>query len=99
MLQQTERYLEKAISLDDTNVEYLNELGSEKLSQEKLKEANKVYTAALKIDPTNTTAVLGKLKCQILEDKLEDVEHQIELLSETMPALNSNPVLITQMFC
>lgn len=89
---ETEKYLEKAISLDKNNVDYFNELGSEKLSQEKLKDANKAYSAALKIDPTNITAVLGKLRCQIIEDKLDDVEQQIELLSETMPNLGTNPV-------
>ena len=92
MLQETEKYLEKAISLDKGNVDYWNELGSEKLNQEKLKEASKSYSAALKIDPTNAAAVLGKLKCQILEDKLDDVEQQFELLSEAMPNLSSNPV-------
>lgn len=89
---ETEKYLEKAISLDKNNVDYFNELGSEKLSQEKLKDANKAFSAALKIDPTNITAVLGKLRCQIIEDKLDDVEQQIELLSETMPNLGTNPV-------
>lgn len=93
VLQETEKYLEKAISLDKGNVDYWNELGSEKLNQEKLKEASKSYSAALKIDPTNAAAVLGKLKCQILEDKLDDVEQQFELLSEAMPNLSSNPVL------
>lgn len=92
MLQETEKYIEKAISLDKNNVEYLNELGAEKLYQEKLKEANKAYSTALKIDPTNVKAVLGKLKCQIIEERLDDVEQQIELLTETMPNLNANPV-------
>lgn len=91
-MEETEKYLEKAISLDKNNVEYYNELGAEKLSQEKLKDANKAYSAALKIDPTNIAALLGKLRCQIIEEKLDDVEQQIELLSETMPNLNTNPV-------
>lgn len=91
-MEETEKYLEKAISLDKNNVDYLNELGAEKLSQEKLKEAVKAYNAALKIDATSSAALLGKLKCQIIEEKLDNVEQDIELLSETIQSLSINPV-------
>ncbi len=63
--------MEKAILLDQNNVEYLNELGSQKISQEKIKDAIKCYSNALRKEETNTTALLGRLKCQILEEKLD----------------------------
>ena len=92
VLKETERYMEKAILLDQNNVEYLNELGSQKISQEKIKDAIKCYSNALRKEETNTTALLGRLKCQILEEKLDEVEKQFELLSEALPAITTNPV-------
>ena len=84
--------MEKAILLDQNNVEYLNELGSQKLSQEKVKEAIKCYSNALRKEETNVTALLGRLKCQIMEDKLDEVEKQFDLLSEALQGISSNPV-------
>lgn len=92
VLKETEKYLEKAITLDKTNINYLLELGSQKLSQEKAKEATKCYMAVFKLDETNLTAMIGKLKCQVMEEKLDDVQRQIELLTETQPEINTNPV-------
>ena len=86
--------MEKAILLDQNNVEYLNELGSQKISQEKIKDAIKCYSNALRKEETNTTALLGRLKCQILEEKLDEVEKQFELLSEALPVITTNPVKI-----
>lgn len=62
VLRETEKYLEKAISLDQENVDYLNELGSQKVAQEKIKDAVKCYNAALKKDQANIPAILGLLK-------------------------------------
>ena len=84
--------MEKAISLDKNNVEYLNELGSHKIRQEKVKEALKCYSKALRREKTNTTALLGQLKCQIFDEKYDEVEKQFELLPETVPAITTNPV-------
>ena len=90
-MKETEQYLEKAISLDKNNPTYLLELASQKLSQEKVKEASKCYSAVFKIDETNMTAMIGKLKCQIMENKLDDVTRQIELLEQTQQDLDKNP--------
>lgn len=58
-MRETEKYIEKAIQLDRMNTTYLNELGSQKLSQDKFKEAVKCYSSALKLDETNVIASLG----------------------------------------
>jgi hypothetical protein len=94
VLKETEKYMERAILLDQNNVDYLNELGSQKLSQEKTKDAFKCYTNALKKDEQNITALLGRLKCQIVEEKLDDVGQQFELLTEAIPQIVTNPVRI-----
>lgn len=83
--------MEKAISLDKNNCTYLLELASQKLSQEKIKEASKCFSAVFKIDEANMNAMIGKLKCQIMENKLDDVARQIELLEQTQQDLDKNP--------
>lgn len=93
MLKETEKYIEKAIQLDRLNNNYLNELGSQKLSQEKFKDAIKCYSSALKLDESNVVSTLGILKCQIMEDNIEDVGQQLELLTETQEAVVTNPVI------
>ena len=60
-MKETEKYIEKAIQLDRLNNNYLNELGSQKLSQEKFKEAVKCYNSALKLDESNVVSTLGKI--------------------------------------
>ncbi len=92
VLAETEKYLEKAIQLDSNNVEYLNELGSQKISQGKTKDAYKCYSSALTKSESNITAILGKLKCQIMEEKLDDIGQQFELLSEAIQEIKTNPV-------
>ena len=75
--------MEKAIQLDRMNHVYLTELASQKISQEKIKEAMKCYMSAKKMDNDNIIATLGILKCQIMEDQLDDVGQELELHSET----------------
>jgi cytochrome c-type biogenesis protein CcmH/NrfG len=58
-LKETEKYLEKAILLDQNNVEYLIELASQKLSQEKIKDAAKCFMNALRKEETYIPALLG----------------------------------------
>lgn len=84
--------MEKAIQLDRMNHVYLTELASQKISQEKIKEALKCYSSAKKIDNDNVTATLGILKCQIMEDNLDDVGQELELHSETGDAITTHPV-------
>ncbi len=83
--------MEKAIQLDRMNVTYMTELASQKISQEKIKEALKCYSSAMKMDEANIVAALGILKCQIMEDSLDDVGQQLELLSETHQAITLHP--------
>jgi tetratricopeptide (TPR) repeat protein len=92
VLKETEKYMEKAIMLNPNSVEYLNELGSQKLAQEKTKDAVKCYNNTLKIDDTNSIAMLGKLRAQIIEEKIDDIGQQFELLSEAFANINTYPV-------
>lgn len=91
MLRQTEILMEKAIQLDRMNCNYLTELASQKISQEKIKDAMRCYSSVMKMDDSNVAAALGLLKCQIMEDNLDDVGQQLELLSETQEAITMHP--------
>jgi hypothetical protein len=53
--------MEKAILLNQKNINYVNELAFQKVSQNKVKEAKKLYDLGVKLDPENITAILGKL--------------------------------------
>lgn len=59
-MQRTEQYLEKAITLDQNNSDYLVELGFQKAAQDKIKDAAKCYRSALKLEENNIVALLGK---------------------------------------
>ena len=96
-MQKTEQYLEKAITLDQNNSVYLVELGFQKAAQDKIKDAAKCYKSALKLDENDFTGLLGKLRCQIAEDQLEDAAQQIEFLTEVQQNLNSNAVRIIRL--
>ena len=83
--------MEKAIQLDRMNPVYLTELASQKTSQENYKEALKCYTSAIEMDDGNVVAALGILKCQIMDDKLDDIGEQLELLSESQQGITAHP--------
>jgi hypothetical protein len=92
VLNETEKYIEKSIFLDQNNINYLNELGSHKFRLEKISEAFECYSNVLKLDEHNVIAILGKLKCQIVKEKTSDLNKQFEFLSVIAPYIHSNPV-------
>lgn len=70
---------------------YLIELGAQKTAQEKFKDAIKCFNAVLKKDESNIHALLGKLRCQMYEENLDDIGQQIEFLGETLENINQYP--------
>ena len=90
--------MEKAITLDQNNANYLIELGYQKVAQDKIKDATKCYRSALKLEENNIDAMLGKLRCQIAEDQLDESSQQIEFLTEVQQTLNMNAVFYLKCF-
>ena len=60
VLQQTYYMAERAMSLDSSNAEYVNELGYELLLQGKNRDAMKCYQNAMKLDESSVAALTGK---------------------------------------
>jgi tetratricopeptide repeat protein 21B len=91
VLQETEKYLEKSIGINQKICIYFIELGTQKLSQNKVKEASKCFSSALHLDGDNIPAMIGHLKCKLAQDRVEDVGQELELLTETQPTINTFP--------
>ena len=60
VLQQTYTLMERAVSLDNNNSEYITELGFQLLLQGKVKDALRCYKNAMKLDETSVSALTGK---------------------------------------
>ena len=59
VLQQTYTLMERAVSLDNNNAEYITELGFQLLLQGKVKDAMRCYKNAMKLDETSVSALTG----------------------------------------
>ena len=60
VLQQTYTLMERAVSLDNNNSEYITELGFQLLLQGKVKDAMRCYKNAMKLDETSVSALTGR---------------------------------------
>ncbi|XP_033624164.1 tetratricopeptide repeat protein 21B-like isoform X1 [Asterias rubens] len=90
VLQQTSSMVERAVSLEAKNAEFKTEVGYELLLQNKPRDAMKYYRSAMKQDETSVTALTGIIKCQLLEDHLDDAEQQLEFLSEIQESIGKS---------
>ncbi|KAM7105392.1 tetratricopeptide repeat protein 21B [Molossus nigricans] len=87
ILQKTQTLLERAFSLTPQQPEYAIELGYQMLLQEKIKEAWKWYNIAINLEETNITALIGLIRCQLIEGQLEDADQHLEFLREAQQSL------------
>ena len=65
VLQQTYTLMERAVSLDNDNSDYITELGFQLLLQGKIKDAMRCYKNAMKLDETSVSALTGG--CELVE--------------------------------
>ncbi|ELK28172.1 Tetratricopeptide repeat protein 21B [Myotis davidii] len=82
ILEKVQTLLERAFSLTPQQSEYATELGYLMLLQEKVKEAWKWYQIAINLEETSITAVIGCIRCQLIEGQLQEADQQLEFLSE-----------------
>ncbi|KAM5325686.1 tetratricopeptide repeat protein 21B [Glossophaga mutica] len=93
ILQKMQTLVERAFSLNSQQSEYATELGYQMLLQEKIKEAMKWYKVAINLEETNITALIGFIRCQLIEGHLQDADQQLEFLSEIQQSFGKNAEL------
>ncbi|XP_071943351.1 tetratricopeptide repeat protein 21B-like [Antedon mediterranea] len=94
VLQQTNTLLERTLNLEPNNAEFATEAAYELLLQNKTREAMKGYRHAMKLDETSVTALTGIIRCQLIEDNLEDAEQQLEFLGEIQDSIGKSAEII-----
>ncbi|XP_078085798.1 tetratricopeptide repeat protein 21B [Mustelus asterias] len=82
ILDQTYGLVERSLYMAPTDAQIATELGFQLVLQDKLREAVKLYTDAMKLKETNMLALTGRIRAEILLGQLEDAEQQLELLKE-----------------
>uniref|UniRef100_A0A6I8N4T4 Tetratricopeptide repeat protein 21B n=1 Tax=Ornithorhynchus anatinus TaxID=9258 RepID=A0A6I8N4T4_ORNAN len=93
ILQQTQTLIERAFDLAPQNSEIATELGYQMILQGKVKEALKWYETAMTLDETSVSALIGIIRCQLLEGQLQDADQQLEFLNEIQPSIGKCEVL------
>ncbi|KAG7267235.1 hypothetical protein CRUP_010664, partial [Coryphaenoides rupestris] len=77
VLQLTSRMVERAISQAPRDSELATELGHQMVLQGRTKEATKWYKTAMTLDETSVAALIGIIRCQLIEGQLEEAELQL----------------------
>ena len=87
------RMAQQARQLAPENSEYASEVGEQFLMMEDVTSASDCFREATRLDESNMEAHYGIIKCQILENKLDDAEQQLEFLNEIQMSIGSNAAL------
>ncbi|XP_029790318.1 tetratricopeptide repeat protein 21B isoform X2 [Suricata suricatta] len=93
ILQKIQILLEKAFGLTPKQSEFATELGYQMILQGKVKEALNWYNTAMKLDETSVPALIGVIRCQLLEGQLQDADQQLEFLSEIQQSIGKSAEL------
>jgi tetratricopeptide (TPR) repeat protein len=70
--EEAERAFRMAVSVDSTSKDFLNELGSSLMAQQKSEDAVAVYSRLMTVDPTNMSAVANKAQSLLLMKKPDE---------------------------
>ncbi|CAK8690557.1 unnamed protein product [Clavelina lepadiformis] len=91
VLKQTYTLVERAVTLKPENASYANELAHQLFLMGKYKDTVKCLNSAMAIDETSVAALVGMLRCQIVEYEakkeydpatLQDISDQLEFLTQ-----------------
>ncbi|XP_023385479.1 tetratricopeptide repeat protein 21B isoform X3 [Pteropus alecto] len=93
ILQKIQTFLERAFSLNPQQSEYAAEFGYQMILQGKVKEASKWYKTAMALDETSVSALIGFIRCQLIEGQLQDADQQLEFLSEIQQSIGKSAEL------
>ncbi|XP_072364247.1 tetratricopeptide repeat protein 21B-like isoform X1 [Scyliorhinus torazame] len=93
ILDQTYSLVEHSLYMAPTDAQIATELGFQLVLQDKLQDAVKRYTDAMKLKEINMPALTGKIQAEILLGQLEDAEQQLELLKEMQEFIGTSAEL------
>lgn len=94
LLSLTLRFIDKLIQKNPSGVEYIVELGNQRMLLGNVKEAAICYRSAIKIENNNFDALCGLTTCQLLEHgSTEQTQQQVEFLKELRPGENDSLLL------
>ncbi|XP_043082785.1 tetratricopeptide repeat protein 21A isoform X2 [Puntigrus tetrazona] len=82
ILQMLTVFVRRVCSRAPAASDVLCELGYLLSHQNKYREAQESYSAALKTDPRCTSALVGTIRCQLMCDQLEEAAQQLEFFCE-----------------
>ncbi|XP_004703829.1 tetratricopeptide repeat protein 21B isoform X1 [Echinops telfairi] len=93
ILQKIQTLLEKAFRLAPHRSEFATELGYQMILQGKVKGAINWYQTAMTLDETSISALMGLIRCQLIEGQLQDADHQLEFFSEIQQSIGKSTEL------
>eukprot|EP00912_Choanoflagellata_sp_UC4_P001177 UC4_evm1s735 len=94
VLRQTVHLIESALKTDPKNSTYVAELGYQQLLLGNETEAHALYRKAMEEDEGSVTAMHGAIKCQLLENHLEEAAQQLEFLVQIESSIGKSAELL-----
>ncbi|XP_041939131.1 tetratricopeptide repeat protein 21B [Alosa sapidissima] len=94
ILQQTHSMVERAFSRASGESDLATEMGYQMVLQGRVKEAMKWYKTAMTLDESSVSALMGIIRCQLLEAHLDDAEQQLEFLTEIQQSIGKSGELL-----
>ncbi|XP_015840637.1 tetratricopeptide repeat protein 21B [Tribolium castaneum] len=90
VLKETHKMAERAIQINSEDVEFIVELGHQCLLSSRIKEAQKYYKTASKLNESSLKALMGLTLCELSENgKSDQIKKQVDFLLELEDAQNS----------
>uniref|UniRef100_A0A671Q2G6 Tetratricopeptide repeat protein 21B-like n=1 Tax=Sinocyclocheilus anshuiensis TaxID=1608454 RepID=A0A671Q2G6_9TELE len=94
VLQHTHRMMERAFAQASSDSELATEMGYQLVLLGRVKEAMKWYKTAMTLDESSVSALIGIIRCQLMEGHIEDAEQQLEFLTEIQQSIGKSGELL-----
>ena len=82
ILEVSSMFAEKAASIDSTSSVNMAEVGYQNLLKGRVKEAQRYYKSATKLDESSILALSGIISCQLLDKQYDIAKEQLDFLKE-----------------
>uniref|UniRef100_A0A671SJH7 Tetratricopeptide repeat protein 21B-like n=1 Tax=Sinocyclocheilus anshuiensis TaxID=1608454 RepID=A0A671SJH7_9TELE len=86
--------VERAFAQASSDSELATEMGYQLVLLGRVKEAMKWYKTAMTLDESSISALIGIIRCQLMEGHIEDAEQQLEFLAEIQQSIGKSGELL-----